>query len=209
MKVPNAKFQLAQRVHQEVLSQTEVFCPASNKKQLLHLEEMPDNQLDENFQKQSKDFCSYIYTHAKTKTLKEGITVTGKSKPGPPELPAVTGRSRGRHPAGRPGPQECGQGREKRTKRQAAEMKQDLLTQELNDKKQKLEAQERSHQKNIGQLKEKFKMERENLLREQEAVLAHKLKMQKEMLTEGFKRKANELQKEILQQQKEIEDNFL
>ncbi|KAI4529058.1 hypothetical protein MG293_020886 [Ovis ammon polii] len=65
---------------------------------------------------------------------------------------------------------------EKRTKRQAAEMKQDLLTQELNDKKQKLEAQERSHQKNIGQLKEKFKMERENLLREQEAVLAQKLK---------------------------------
>ena len=55
--------------------------PASNKKQLLHLEEMPDNQLDENFQKQSKDFCSYIYTHAKTKTLKEGITVTGKSEP--------------------------------------------------------------------------------------------------------------------------------
>ena len=55
--------------------------PASNKKQLLHLEEMPDNQLDEDFQKQSKDFCSYIYTHAKTKTLKEGITVTGKSEP--------------------------------------------------------------------------------------------------------------------------------
>ena len=55
--------------------------PASNKRQLLHLEEMPDNRLDENFQKQSKDFCSYIYTHAKTKTLKEGITVTGKSEP--------------------------------------------------------------------------------------------------------------------------------
>ena len=56
-------------------------------------------------------------------------------------------------------------------------MKQDLLTQELNDKKQKLEAQERSHKENMAQLKEKFKTERENLLREQEAVLAHKLKV--------------------------------
>ena len=43
-------------------------------------------------------------------------------------------------------------------------MKQDLLTQELKDKKQKLEAQERSHQENMAQLKEKFKTERENLL---------------------------------------------
>ena len=52
-----------------------------NRKQLLHLEEIPDNELDENFKKQSKVFCSYIYTHAKTKTLKEGITITGKSEP--------------------------------------------------------------------------------------------------------------------------------
>jgi D-arabinose 5-phosphate isomerase GutQ len=56
-------------------------------------------------------------------------------------------------------------------------MKQDLLTQELNDEKQKMEAQERSHKENIAQLKEKFEVERENLLREQEAVLAHKLKV--------------------------------
>ncbi|XP_043732464.1 guanylate-binding protein 6-like [Cervus elaphus] len=51
--------------------------PASNRRQLLHLEEIPENQLDGNFQKQSKVFCSYIYTHAKAKSLKEGITVTG------------------------------------------------------------------------------------------------------------------------------------
>ncbi|XP_027827601.2 guanylate-binding protein 4-like [Ovis aries] len=345
--------------------------PASNKKQLLHLEEMPDNQLDENFQKQSKDFCSYIYTHAKTKTLKEGITVTGK-RLGPlveayvnainsgsvpclenavttlaqlensaamqkaadhyseqmaqrlslptdtlqellevhaacereaiavfmersfkdenqdfqtklaimimkekddfllqneeasvrycqAELrklsePLATSISEGTFfvPGGHSlylearnkleqdyklvprkgvkanqvlqsflqsqaeieaGILQADQAlkdadkamAEERTKRQAAEMKQDLLTQELNDKKQKLEAQERSHQENMAQLKEKFKTERENLLREQEAVLAHKLKIQKEMLTEGFKRKANELQKEIHQLQKEIE----
>ncbi|KAM9109272.1 guanylate-binding protein 7-like isoform 1-T2 [Megaptera novaeangliae] len=51
--------------------------PTSDKKLLLHIEEVPDNQLDENFQKQSKNFCSYIFTHAKSKTLREGITVTG------------------------------------------------------------------------------------------------------------------------------------
>uniref|UniRef100_A0A4W2F547 Guanylate-binding protein 4-like n=1 Tax=Bos indicus x Bos taurus TaxID=30522 RepID=A0A4W2F547_BOBOX len=94
---------------------------------------------------------------------------------------------------------------EERTKRQAAEMKQDLLTQELNDEKQKMEAQERSHKENIAQLKEKFEVERENLLREQEAVLAHKLKVQEEMLAEGFERKASELHEEILRLQKEIE----
>uniref|UniRef100_A0A8C0I054 GB1/RHD3-type G domain-containing protein n=1 Tax=Balaenoptera musculus TaxID=9771 RepID=A0A8C0I054_BALMU len=51
--------------------------PTSDKKLLLHIEEVPDNQLDENFQKQSKNFCSYIFTHAKSKTLRGGITVTG------------------------------------------------------------------------------------------------------------------------------------
>uniref|UniRef100_A0A8B9WAG6 GB1/RHD3-type G domain-containing protein n=1 Tax=Bos mutus grunniens TaxID=30521 RepID=A0A8B9WAG6_BOSMU len=332
--------------------------------------EMPDNQLDENFQKQSKDFCSYIYTHAKTKTLKEGITVTGK-RLGPlveayvnainsgsvpclenavttlallensaavqkaadhyseqiaqrlslptdtlkellevhaacekeaiavfmersfkdenqdfqtklvimikkkkddfllqneeasvrycqAELkklsePLMTSISEGTFFV--PGGHHCylearnkfeenykliprkgvkanqvlqsflqsQAGVEKAilkadqaltdgdkamaeecTKRQAAEMKQDLLTQELNDEKQKMEAQERSHKENIAQLKEKFMLERENLLREQEAVLAHKLKVQEEMLAEGFERKASELHIEILQLQKEI-----
>ncbi|DAA31367.1 TPA: guanylate binding protein 4-like [Bos taurus] len=49
--------------------------PSSDKKLLLHIEEVLDNQLDENFQKKSEDFCSYIFTHAKPKTLREGITV--------------------------------------------------------------------------------------------------------------------------------------
>ncbi|XP_032509337.1 guanylate-binding protein 4-like [Phocoena sinus] len=51
--------------------------PTSDKTLLLHIEEVPDNQLDENFQKQSNHFCSYIFTHAKPKTLRERITVTG------------------------------------------------------------------------------------------------------------------------------------
>ena len=56
-------------------------------------------------------------------------------------------------------------------------MKQDLLTQKLNDKKQKMETQKRSHKEHVAQLKEKFNMERENLIREQKAVLEHKLKV--------------------------------
>ena len=56
-------------------------------------------------------------------------------------------------------------------------MKQDLIIQKLNDKKQKMEAQERSHKESIAQLKEKFMMEREKLLREQEEVLEHMLKV--------------------------------
>uniref|UniRef100_A0A8C0A4L5 GB1/RHD3-type G domain-containing protein n=1 Tax=Bos mutus grunniens TaxID=30521 RepID=A0A8C0A4L5_BOSMU len=51
--------------------------PTNDRKLLLHVEELSDNQLDVNFQKQSKDFCSYIFTRAKPKTLRGGITVTG------------------------------------------------------------------------------------------------------------------------------------
>ncbi|XP_057569681.1 guanylate-binding protein 4-like [Hippopotamus amphibius kiboko] len=51
--------------------------PTSDKTLLRHIEKVPDNQLDVNFQKQSKKFCSYIFTHARPKTLREGITVTG------------------------------------------------------------------------------------------------------------------------------------
>uniref|UniRef100_A0A2K6T9N6 Guanylate binding protein 7 n=1 Tax=Saimiri boliviensis boliviensis TaxID=39432 RepID=A0A2K6T9N6_SAIBB len=51
--------------------------PANDKKFLLHVEEVPEDQLDSDFQVQSENFCSYILTHAKTKTLREGILVTG------------------------------------------------------------------------------------------------------------------------------------
>lgn len=51
--------------------------PTNNRQQLLHIEELPDDQLDRNFLEQSKNFCSYIFDHAKTKTLSDGITVTG------------------------------------------------------------------------------------------------------------------------------------
>ncbi|XP_006919451.1 LOW QUALITY PROTEIN: guanylate-binding protein 7 [Pteropus alecto] len=51
--------------------------PTNDKKLLLHIEEASENQLEQNFQVQSKNFCSYIFTHAKTKTLREGLIVTG------------------------------------------------------------------------------------------------------------------------------------
>ncbi|ELK30424.1 Guanylate-binding protein 4 [Myotis davidii] len=52
--------------------------PTNDKKLLLHMEEVSENQLECSFQEQSKNFCNYIFTEAKTKTLGEGIIVTGK-----------------------------------------------------------------------------------------------------------------------------------
>uniref|UniRef100_A0A8C2QBY0 Guanylate binding protein 7 n=1 Tax=Cricetulus griseus TaxID=10029 RepID=A0A8C2QBY0_CRIGR len=51
--------------------------PTKEKELLVHVEEMPEDQLDHNFQVQSKVFCSYIFSNAKAKTLKEGIVVNG------------------------------------------------------------------------------------------------------------------------------------
>nr|XP_014339131.1 PREDICTED: guanylate-binding protein 4 [Bos mutus] len=277
--------------------------PASNRKQLLHLEEIPDNELDVNFKKQSKVFCSYIYTHAKTKTLKEGITITGKrlgtlveayvnainSGSVPCLENAVTTLAQLENSAAvqkaadhyseqmtkrlslptdtlqellevhaacekeaiavfmkhsfKDGKKDFQKKllvilcslffphanhilqsflqsqagveedilqadqvladadkamAEEYTKRQAAEMKKDLLIQKLNDKMQKMEAQGRSHKESIAKLKEKFMLERENLLREQEELLEHKLKVQRELLNVDFQKKSDELCIEII-----------
>ncbi|XP_059544922.1 guanylate-binding protein 4-like [Myotis daubentonii] len=51
--------------------------PTTDRKLLLHMEEVSENQLECSFLEQSKNFCQYIFTHAKTKTLREGIIVTG------------------------------------------------------------------------------------------------------------------------------------
>ncbi|KAM6217094.1 guanylate-binding protein 7-like [Rhynchocyon petersi] len=57
-----------------------VFDRPTSDKHLLHdIEKVPEEQLDATFQKQAKTFCSYIFAHAKTKTLGPGITATGKS----------------------------------------------------------------------------------------------------------------------------------
>ncbi|XP_023497475.1 guanylate-binding protein 7 isoform X5 [Equus caballus] len=51
--------------------------PINDKKLLQHIEEASEYQLELDFREQSKNFCSYIFAKAKTKTLREGITVTG------------------------------------------------------------------------------------------------------------------------------------
>ncbi|XP_014919892.3 guanylate-binding protein 4-like [Acinonyx jubatus] len=51
--------------------------PTNDKNLLAHIENVPEDQLDSSFRKQSNKFCTYIFTHTKTKTLREGIIVTG------------------------------------------------------------------------------------------------------------------------------------
>uniref|UniRef100_A0A2K5ZWM5 GB1/RHD3-type G domain-containing protein n=1 Tax=Mandrillus leucophaeus TaxID=9568 RepID=A0A2K5ZWM5_MANLE len=51
--------------------------PTNDKQYLNHMDEVPQGNLERHFLMQSENFCSYIFTHAKTKTLGEGITVTG------------------------------------------------------------------------------------------------------------------------------------
>ncbi|XP_062046087.1 guanylate-binding protein 4-like [Lepus europaeus] len=51
--------------------------PTNDKNLLAHMDNVPEDQLELNFKEQSEKFCSYIFTHGKTKTLREGIIVTG------------------------------------------------------------------------------------------------------------------------------------
>ncbi|XP_036901348.1 guanylate-binding protein 6-like isoform X1 [Sturnira hondurensis] len=52
--------------------------PTKDRELLANIENVPENELDPKFQEQTKNFCSYIYTQSRTKTLREGIMVTGK-----------------------------------------------------------------------------------------------------------------------------------
>ncbi|XP_008057396.1 guanylate-binding protein 6-like [Carlito syrichta] len=51
--------------------------PKYEKDFLANIEDILDNQLDLKFQEQSNNFCSYIFTHARTKTLMEEVKITG------------------------------------------------------------------------------------------------------------------------------------
>ncbi|XP_021522076.1 guanylate-binding protein 6 isoform X2 [Aotus nancymaae] len=86
-----------------------------------------------------------------------------------------------------------------RAKKEAAEKEQELLKQKLQEQQQQMEAQEKSLKENIAQLKEKLQMEREHILREQNMMLEHKLKVQKDLLDEGFRKKSEEMNVEISQ----------
>ncbi|XP_012371138.1 guanylate-binding protein 6-like [Octodon degus] len=51
--------------------------PTNNNSLLANIENVREDQLDPKFLEQTKTFCSYVLTHEKSKTLREGIVVTG------------------------------------------------------------------------------------------------------------------------------------
>ncbi|XP_005385159.1 PREDICTED: guanylate-binding protein 6 isoform X2 [Chinchilla lanigera] len=51
--------------------------PANDKNLLINIENVPEGQLNPKFLEQTKSFCSYVFTCEKSKTLREGIVVTG------------------------------------------------------------------------------------------------------------------------------------
>uniref|UniRef100_A0ABI7YZE4 GB1/RHD3-type G domain-containing protein n=1 Tax=Felis catus TaxID=9685 RepID=A0ABI7YZE4_FELCA len=86
-----------------------------------------------------------------------------------------------------------------RASKEAAEKEQEVLRQKLLEQEQQIEAQQRSLQENIAQLKEKMKRETENIIKEQNMMLEHKLKVQEDLLKEGFRKKSEEMDEEIRQ----------
>ncbi|XP_047583782.1 guanylate-binding protein 6-like [Lutra lutra] len=94
---------------------------------------------------------------------------------------------------------------EERLSKEAAEREQEMLKQKLLEQQQQMEAQQRSLQENIVQLEEKMKKERENLIKEQNMILDHKLKVQRDLLNEGFRKKSEEMNEEIKQLKSRVE----
>ncbi|XP_020945970.1 guanylate-binding protein 6 isoform X2 [Sus scrofa] len=266
--------------------------PTHDKDLLANIENVSDDQLDPKFQEQANNFCSYIFTNAKTKTLRDGITVVGKrlgtlvvaymDAINTGDVPclenAVTTLAQLENSAAvqkaadlyseqmaqrlslptdtllellevhaaceskaiavfmehsfKDDTQEFqkmlvadkvlqrflqsqvaieksilqadkaltdGQKAiaEERARKEAAEKAQELLKQELQEQEQQVAAQQRSFQENIDQLTEKLEKERANILREQDKMLEHKLKVQEALLKEGFKKKSQEMNAEI------------
>ncbi|XP_043856553.1 guanylate-binding protein 1-like isoform X2 [Dromiciops gliroides] len=54
-----------------------VFAPPAPRKKLKYLEKLHDDELDEDFVESTKNFCDYIFSNAKAKTLSGGGVVTG------------------------------------------------------------------------------------------------------------------------------------
>ncbi|XP_045055470.2 guanylate-binding protein 6 isoform X1 [Desmodus rotundus] len=84
-----------------------------------------------------------------------------------------------------------------RARKEAAEKEQELMAQKLKEQEQQMEAQRKSLEENIAQLKEKLERDRENMIREQNMMLEHKLKIQEELLKDGFRKKSEEMNAEI------------
>ncbi|XP_044094580.1 guanylate-binding protein 6-like [Neovison vison] len=94
---------------------------------------------------------------------------------------------------------------EERLSKEAAEREQEMLKQKLLEQQQQMEAQQRSLQENLVHLEEKMKKERENLIKEQNMILEHKLKVQRDLLNEGFRKKSEEMNEEIKQLKSRVE----
>ncbi|KAM8789926.1 LOW QUALITY PROTEIN: guanylate-binding protein 6-like [Rhynchonycteris naso] len=86
---------------------------------------------------------------------------------------------------------------EERARKEAAEMEKEWLRQKHWEQQQQMEAQNRSLQENMVQLREKLEWERDEALREQTRILEHKMKTQEEFLNNGFKKKADGMKAEI------------
>ncbi|KAM7097857.1 uncharacterized protein WM277_023603 isoform 7-T7 [Molossus nigricans] len=91
-------------------------------------------------------------------------------------------------------------------KNQKAEKELELLRQKQKEEQEKMEAQDKSFQENLVQLKEKIRKGKENRLTEQKRMLEHKQKIQEELLVEGFEKESEEMGKEINQLKEEIEE---
>ncbi|XP_046902450.1 guanylate-binding protein 1-like isoform X1 [Hypomesus transpacificus] len=55
-----------------------VFERPANGEKMRRMEDLTDADLEPDFVQQSKDFCTHVFTNAKTKTLKGGLLVTGR-----------------------------------------------------------------------------------------------------------------------------------
>ncbi|KAM6168301.1 LOW QUALITY PROTEIN: guanylate-binding protein 6-like [Erethizon dorsatum] len=82
-------------------------------------------------------------------------------------------------------------------KKETAEKEQELLRQKVQEQEQNLAAQKRTLRENTEQSAKKLKLEKENILREQEKILDQQLKIQKDLLEEGLKKKSEAMNAEI------------
>ncbi|XP_047382634.1 guanylate-binding protein 6-like [Sciurus carolinensis] len=94
---------------------------------------------------------------------------------------------------------------EERARKEAAEREKELSRQQLQEKQQQMEAEKRSFKENLEQLKKKLEEEREELLKNQNIMLEHHLKIQKDLLEEGFRKKSEEMNAMINNLQSRIE----
>ncbi|XP_051050523.1 guanylate-binding protein 4-like isoform X3 [Phodopus roborovskii] len=86
---------------------------------------------------------------------------------------------------------------DEQAKKEAAERELELLRQQQKEQEEAREAQMRTITENMAQLQRKMEMEKENLLKQQQEVLDHKLKAKEKMCHEGSGKELDNLKMEI------------